>query len=45
MDDQARANDLIEEANALYKAGDRLEAAPLYIEAGGLLLLTPSSAS
>ena len=36
MDDQSRANDLIEQANALHNAGDRLEAAPLYIEAGAL---------
>ena len=36
MDDQARANELIEQANALHNAGDVLEAAPLYIEAGAL---------
>ena len=32
-EDQARANELVEQANALHNSGDKLAAAPLYLEA------------
>lgn len=36
MSDQERANGLVEQANELQKAGDKLTAAPMYVEAAQL---------
>lgn len=36
MDAQGRANELIERANALHNAGQKLEAAPLYVQGAEL---------
>jgi tetratricopeptide (TPR) repeat protein len=36
MSEQERANALVEQANALHNGGDKLQAAPLYVQAAGL---------
>lgn len=36
MSDQERANALVEKANALHNGGDKLAAAPMYVEAADL---------
>ena len=38
MSDQERANELVEKANTLHNGGNKLQAAPMYVEAANLFI-------